>query len=212
VYLLSSSLAAPVGSNPVPRITALSSSSAPAGSSGFQLTLNGQGFTETSVVNWNGSPLLTTYAASSILTALVPATDLASSGSVSVTVTNPAPGGGNSNAVQFVVTPSVPLISFSSGTANFPTQKVGTSSPPQTIAVQNPGSATLNISSVKIIGANAGSFRQTNNCGTSLAPGANCSLFLVFAPTTTGSLRATVAFTDNASGSPQAISLTGTGD
>jgi hypothetical protein len=212
VYLLSSSLAVAVSANPAPRITSISSPSAPAGSSGFQLTLNGHGFTEASVVNWNGSPLLTTYVASSVLTASVPATDLASSGSVSVTVTNPAPGGGNSNVVQFVVTPPMPLISFSSATANFPTQKVGTSSPSYTIAVHNPGSATLNISSVQIIGANASSFRQTNNCGTSLAAGANCSLFLVFAPTTTGSLSATGAFTDNASGSPRTISLSGTGD
>jgi hypothetical protein len=212
VYLLTSSLAAAVVSNPVPKITSLSSSSAPAGSSGFQLTLNGQGFTETSVVNWNGSPRQTIYAASSVLTALVPATDLASSGSVSVTVTNPAPGGGNSNEVQFVVTPPAPLISFSSATVIFPAQKVGTSSPVHMIAVQNPGTATLNISAVQISGAKASSFRQTDNCGTALAAGANCSLFLVFAPTATGSLSATVAFTDNAPGSPQTISLSGTGN
>jgi len=212
VYLLTSSLAAAVGSNPVPKITSLSSTSAPAGSSGFQLTLNGQGFTEASVVNWNGSPLSTTYAASSVLTASVPATDFASSGSVSVTVTNPPPGGGTSNVAQFVVIPPVPLISFSSTTATFPAQKVGTSSPVHVIAVQNPGSATLNISAVQISGANASSFRQTNNCGTALAAGANCSLYLVFAPTTTGPLSATVAFTDDASGSPQTISLSGSGN
>jgi len=212
VYLLTSSLAAAAGSNPVPKITSLSSSSAPAGSSGFQLTLNGQGFTETSVVNWNGSPLPATYAASSVLTALVPATDVASSGTVSLTVANPAPGGGTSNVVHFIVTVPAPLISFSSVTATFPAQKAGTSSPVHMIAVQNPGSATLNISAVQITGANASSFRQTNNCGTALAPGANCSLSLVFHPTTTGALRATVAFTDNASGSPQTISLSGTGD
>jgi hypothetical protein len=211
VYLLASSLAAAAGPNPVPGITSLSSSSASAGSAGFELTLNGQGFTETSVVTWNGVPLQTTYSANSVLTASVPATYLASSGSISVTVKNPAPGGGKSNVVQFVVTPPTPLISFSSATATFPSQKVGTRRT-QVIAVQNPGTATLNISAVQITGANASSFRQTNNCGSVLAAGANCSLSLIFAPKTTGTFSATVAFTDNASGSPQSISLSGTGD
>jgi hypothetical protein len=212
VYLLTSSLAAVIGSNPVPKITSLSSTSAPAGSAGFQLTLNGQGFTGASVANWNGSPLLTAYVASSILTAALPATDLASSGSASVTVSNPAPGGGISNSIQFVVTPAVPLLSFSSTAAIFPAQKVGTSSPARMIAVQNPGTATLNISAVQITGANSASFRQTNNCATALAAGANCSVFVVFDPTITGALSAAVAFTDSASGSPQKISLSGTGD
>jgi hypothetical protein len=212
VYLLTSSLAAIIGSNPVPKITSISSASAPAGSSGFQLTLNGQGFTGASVVNWNGSPLLTTYAANSILTASVPTADLSSSGSVSVTVANPAPGGGVSNMVSFVVTVPVPLLSFSSATETFPAQKVGTSSPAHMIALQNPGSATLNISGIQITGANAGSFRETNNCGTALAAGANCSVFIVFDPTTTGAISATVAVTDNATDSPQKIALNGTGD
>jgi hypothetical protein len=52
----------------------------------------------------------------------------------------------------------VPLPSFSSTTATFPAQKVGTSSPARMIAVKNPGTATLNISAVQITGTNAASF------------------------------------------------------
>jgi hypothetical protein len=212
VYLVTSSLTAAVGPNPVPKIAFLAPTSAPAGSPEFQLTLNGQGFTETSVVNWNGSPLQTTYSAGSVLTALVPSTDLAKSGTASVTVGNPGPGGGKSNVVQFAVAALAPLISFSSATVTFPAQRAGTTSPVHMIAVQNPGTARLDISKVQISGTNAGSFRQTNNCGATLGAGANCSLSLVFAPTTTGSLSATVVFTDNATGSPQSISLSGTGN
>jgi hypothetical protein len=105
-----------------------------------------------------------------------------------------------------------PLISFSSATATFPPQKVGISSSARTIAVQNPGTAPLSISAVKVTGPNADSFRETNNCGTALAAGANCSLSVVFDPTVKGALSASVTFTDNAAGSPQSVSLKGTGD
>jgi hypothetical protein len=40
--------------------------------------------------------------------------------------------------------------------------------------------APLNISGVKITGTNPASFSQTNNCGSTLAPGANCVLSIVF--------------------------------
>ena len=179
---------------------------------GFQLTLNGQGFTEASAVNWNGSALPTTYVDSTVLTAIVPATNLANSGTVSLTVTNPPPGGGTSTITHFTVTPLAALISFSSSAVTFPTQKVGTTSAVKTIAVQNPGTASLTISSIQITGPGATSFHQTNNCGSTLAAGANCTLSVTFKPTSVGSLTASVTVSDSAAGSPQAISLAGTGD
>jgi hypothetical protein len=44
------------------------------------------------------------------------------------------------------------------------------------------------------------------------APGANCSISVVFKPISTGSLTGAISFTDNATGSPQTISLSGVGD
>jgi len=212
VYLLTSSLAAPVTSNPVPRLRSLAPSSAPQGSSDLQLTLNGSGFTESSVVNWNGTALQTTYGATSVLTALVPASSLANSGVASVTVTNPSPGGGTSNSIRFTVAKLAPLVSFSSSTLTFPTQSVGTHSKAQTFALQNPGTAPLTISGISITGLNSGSFRETNTCGSTLAAGANCSIAVIFEPTSKGALIASLSLADNATGSPQTISLTGTGD
>jgi hypothetical protein len=211
VYLLTSSLASPLKANAVPQLKYLDPSSISTGTQGFQLTVNGQNFVESAVVNWNGTPLQTTYVAGTVLTAVVPTSDLTNSGSAVITITNPPPGGGTSRPIQFTVSPLAPLLSFSSSALGFPAQAVGTASPVQSVAVQNPGTALLTISKIFVTGSNAGSFHETNNCGKSLAPGANCLISVVLKPTSTGSLTASVSVTDNAIGSPQAISITGTG-
>jgi Abnormal spindle-like microcephaly-assoc'd, ASPM-SPD-2-Hydin/Beta-propeller repeat len=211
VYLLTSSLAGSATSNPVPQIGSISPSSTPQGSSDLQLTLNGQGFVPDSVVQWNGTPLQATYVSRTVLTAVLPANNLGSSGTVSLTVSNPAPGGGRSNPASFTISPLAPLLALSSSVLTFSSQQVGTSSIAQTVAVQNPGTATLAISDVTMSGTDAASFQQTSTCGTSLAAGANCTVSVIFAPTATGTQNATVTFTDNAADGPQTLSLSGTG-
>jgi hypothetical protein len=211
VYLATSSIATAAASNPIPRIISISPSSTPQGSSELQITLNGQGFVPGSVVKWNGTALQTTYVSGTVLNALLPANDLGTSGTVSLVANNPAPGGGSSNPVSFTISALAPLLSLSSSVLTFPGQQVGTSSTAQTIAVQNPGTATLTISDVAINGTSADSFQQSNTCGTSLAAGANCAVSVIFAPTAAGAQNATVTFTDTASDSPQALSLSGTG-
>ena len=91
-------------SNPAPTLTALQPSSTTAGSAAFTLTLSGTNFVSGSVVNFGGATLTTTYVSASQLTAAVPATAVAAAGTPSVTVTNPTPGGGTSNALTFTVT------------------------------------------------------------------------------------------------------------
>jgi hypothetical protein len=211
VYLLTSSLAGSATSNPVPQIGSISPSSTPQGSSDLQLTLNGQGFVPDSVVQWNGTPLQATYVSRTVLTAVLPANNLGSSGTVSLTVSNPAPGGGRSNPASFTISPLAPLLALSSSVLTFSSQQVGTSSIAQTVAVQNPGTATLAISDVTMSGTDAASFQQASTCGTSLAAGANCTVSVIFAPTATGTQNATVTFTDNAADGPQTLSLSGTG-
>ncbi len=87
--------------NPVSTITSLNPSNAAVGSSAFILTVNGTGFVSGSVVRWNGSDRATTYVNNTRLTASIPAADIATAGSASVTVFNPAPGGGTSNTAAF---------------------------------------------------------------------------------------------------------------
>src|SRR5579863_4896107 len=84
--------------NPVPLVNQpLSPSAAAPGGAGFTLTVNGAGFVAGSVVNWNGSARTTTFDNSLKITASILASDIAAIGTASVTVVNPAPGGGTSN-------------------------------------------------------------------------------------------------------------------
>jgi hypothetical protein len=96
--------------NPTPTTTSLSPSSATAGGAAFTLTVNGTNFVSNSVVRWNGSDRTTTYVSSTQLTTVITAADIAAAGTASVTVGNPAPGGGTSNAQAFTINNPVPTL------------------------------------------------------------------------------------------------------
>ncbi|MDR3676720.1 MAG: choice-of-anchor D domain-containing protein [Acidobacteriota bacterium] len=102
-------------------------------------------------------------------------------------------------------------VSLSASTLTFATQTVGTTSTAQAILLTNTGNAALGITSLVLAGSNPGDFSQSNNCGSSVAAGGNCTINVTFAPTAPGTRTATVAISDNATGSPQSVSLTGTG-
>lgn len=96
-----------------PTITSISPTSATAGGATFTLTVNGTNFLNTSAVNWNGGAA-TTYVSKTKLTAQITSTDIASPGTIKVTVTNPAPGGGTSASKSFTIDNPVPsLLSIS---------------------------------------------------------------------------------------------------
>jgi hypothetical protein len=108
-------VAAPV--NPVPFVNQpLVPTSVAPGSPELALTVNGTGFVSTSVVNWNGTPLTTAFVSSHQLVADVPASVLAAASTASVTVSSPAPGGGTSNAVLFMITNPTTSLAFASST------------------------------------------------------------------------------------------------
>jgi len=102
--------------NPTPTITAISPNSAVAGGTAFTLTITGTNFVAASMVNFGGAAPTTTFVNSTQLTVAVPAASIASTGTLAVTVTNPAPGGGTSNAMVFATTSGgpnpVPTITF----------------------------------------------------------------------------------------------------
>lgn len=89
---------------PVPVVGYLSPSSVSAGTAGVTLTVNGNNFVETSVVHWHGVPRPTTYVNKKRLRVTITSADLATPGSVPVTVVTLAPGGGTSGAATFTVT------------------------------------------------------------------------------------------------------------
>jgi len=104
-----------------------------------------------------------------------------------------------------------PSASLSPTSLTFASQVTGVASSPQDVTLTNNGNAALTITGITVTGANAGDFSQTNMCGSSLAASANCTIRVTFTPTATGTLTASISIADNASGSPQTISLTGTG-
>ena len=89
--------------NPVPVLSQLTPQQMQAGLPGFTLTLSGSGFVSGSTARWNGSDLVTTYISSTQLTVQVAASALLNPGNIPVTVFNPSPGGGLSNALTFTI-------------------------------------------------------------------------------------------------------------
>ena len=96
--------------NPAPSLASLAPSSTTAGGATFTLTLNGSGFVSTSVVRWNGANRATTFVSTTQLTASIPASDRLDGGTVTVTVLNPAPGGGTSAGQAFTINNPLPSI------------------------------------------------------------------------------------------------------
>ena len=97
--------------NPTPTTTGISPTNKIAGDADFTLTVNGTNFVANSVVNFAGAAKTTTFVSSTQLTAVIPASDLTSAGTFNITVSNPTPGGGTSNAQTFTVNP-VPTYQF----------------------------------------------------------------------------------------------------
>lgn len=90
-------------------------------------------------------------------------------------------------------------------------QAVGISSSSQSIQLSNTGSASLTNIAISIAGTNAADFAETSTCGATLTAGASCTISVTFTPSSTGTRTAALSVTDNAAGSPQAASLSGTG-
>lgn len=76
----------------VPAISQLSPNSMTAGGAAFTMTVNGSNFGTKAVVNWNGAAQTanTAYVTGNQLMVTIPASTIANSSTVQVTVTNPA--------------------------------------------------------------------------------------------------------------------------
>jgi hypothetical protein len=107
-------MAAAFAQNPVPQIVGPVKPSAVApGSGAFTLTVYGANFVPSAVVNWNYQPRSTTFISARELQAQVLASDVAKNTAGLISVTNPAPGGGNSSAAWAQVEVHAPISIFS---------------------------------------------------------------------------------------------------
>ena len=130
----------------------------------------------------------------------------------SVTITDNAPHSPHSVALSGSgTTASAPVVSLSPTSLSFGNQQVNTTSALQTVTLTNTGDADLTIQGIKLNGHLSGDFHQQSNCPSTLAAGASCTISVTFTPSATGSRIAVLTITDNASGSPQPVALSGTG-
>ncbi len=129
------------------------------------------------------------------------------SGSRSGSVTIVDDAAGSPHSITLSGTGAGANVLLTPSTLNFPTVLVGTSSATQPVTLTNNGTATLSINSIQT----TGDFSQSNNCPVVLAYGASCTINVQFNPSTTGTRAGTVTVSDNAQGSPQTVSLSGTG-
>jgi len=100
----------------VPVITSTSPTTVVAGPGAFGFYCAGSNFTTSSVINFNGTAILTLYFGPNLIFGIAPAGDVSNSGNATVTVTTASsslPGGGTSNAATIPITPSVIPISVS---------------------------------------------------------------------------------------------------
>ena len=113
----SSALTFPISSasNPVPVLSSISPASATAGSASFTITATGSNFLSSSVIQWNGASLTTTYVSATSLQAIIPAASVSASGTASVTVYTGTPGGGTSSAQSFSIYTPVTNVNLTMG-------------------------------------------------------------------------------------------------
>ncbi len=100
-----------------------------------------------------------------------------------------------------------PIVNLSATSLSFGNQFVGTTSAAQTVTLSNTGVLALTLTGITA----SGDFAETNNCGTSVAINATCTISVTFKPAAVGPRAGTVEIADDGAGSPQTITLTGTG-
>ncbi len=89
----------------------------------------------------------------------------------------------------------------------FGIQLVGTTSPAFSVTLTNYGTGALTVTHI----AAAGSFAETDNCVPGPAPGGSCTINVTFTPGASGDMTGLLSISDDAAGSPQNVSLSGTG-
>lgn len=134
--------------SPVPNITSLSPSAVTTGSASFALTVTGTNFVSQSIVAVNGNNRPTTFVNTTSLEALISATDVGTGGTLEITVLNPQPNGGDSNAFPFSVTNPLPILasmtppSVQAGSATTSVTLTGTNFVPNSVVTINGATRT----------------------------------------------------------------------
>jgi hypothetical protein len=95
---------------------------------------------------------------------------------------------------------------------NFNTVAVGSTSAPQNVTITNESSSMVSLTGISLTGSAKADFLISGNtCGATLGNGASCVVSVEFKPVATGVVTATLQVKSNGGGSPQTVSLEGTG-
>lgn len=113
-----------------------------------------------------------------------------------------------SKSLNQVVETEAPYGVVSPTSINFGQEVVGQTSSPKSVSLKNTGESELTFSDISI----SGDFSITvNDCENGVKPQTHCNVYVTFTPQAIGTETGTLTFVDNASNSPQTVSLTGTG-
>jgi predicted outer membrane repeat protein len=158
---------------PAPTLAAIAPTHGSAGGPAFTLTVTGTNFYLGSVVRWNGGDRTTGYISPTQLTASIPASDLMASGTASVTVHTPPPGGGSTSALLFAIDNSnatTSLVSSPSpsvfGQSIILTAMVTGYAPTGTVSFQEDGMAIALCQTVSLVSGQATCNTLPGNAGT----------------------------------------------
>jgi hypothetical protein len=144
-------------SSPVPQISSLTPSGSFVSGAGFAVTITGTNFASLATVTVNGNPRPSAFVNSSTLSFNLSASDVAQAGTLEIQVINPAPNGGSSNSIAFLVKNETPGLSSLSpagvvaGGANTTLTVTGTSFvPTSTVTVNGAPRATTYVSATSL--------------------------------------------------------------
>ena len=166
--------------NPAPALTRIAPNSATAGTSSLAFSLIGTNFVSGAQVLWNGSPRTTFYVSPTLVRAKLTQSDLAFAGTNNVSISNPAPGGGASNTLPFIVN-GFPQVALFSATAT----RLGNNTVQVTITLRNFGTGpalSLNVVGSKLNGATTSSTLPISV--PTLEAGTNSSAIVLIYPAT----------------------------
>jgi len=125
--------------------------------------------------------------------------------SATLNITDNAPG--SPQTVALSGTGAFPAVSLKPASLAFPSQVVGTISAPQVVTLSNTGASAVSILQISY----SGDFSETSNCGAALLVGGSCQISVAFIPAVAGNRAGELSITDNATGSPQTVPLSGVG-
>lgn len=99
-------------------------------------------------------------------------------------------------------------VKLSASALTFSPQLIGTTSTAQSVTVNNTDTTTpLAIGNILL----SGDYLEVDDCGTNLPPSSACTIFVTFSPAVGGMVSGAMTMQNNASNSPQVVSLSGSG-